>query len=582
MSNAALAKITKQVMWDRLIAVVEEQAQTLIRTAFGTIVREAGDLSAGVYDLRGRMVAQAVTGTPGHVNTMAVAVEYFLERFPIATMREGDIYITNDPWMGTGHLFDFVVVTPTFRGGKMVALFASTCHFSDIGGIGFSANARSIYEEGLYVPHMKLADQGCYNETFLQMLEANVRTPVEVKGDLFSLVTSNEAGGRRLVEMMDEFALDGIEELSDHINDASRDGMLAGIRKLRPGSYRSEMTTDGYERQLRFVLTMTVSENGIHVDYDGTSRTSLFGINSPKCYTDAYTSFGIKCILAPYVPNNAGALSTITISAPENTIVNAPRPCAVASRHVIGQMLPDAVFGCLHQIVPGGVPAESSGSLWSLKTISGHYAGDVAPEDLDGTSKFISTSISVGGMGARPTKDGLSSTAFPSGVRNIPVEVVETNSPLLFRRRELLPESGGIGKFRGGHSHVVEIFNTERAAFAVSAGTWDRLRNPTRGREGGSGGRPGRVRLASGRELTTKSVHTVPSGDSLIAELPGGGGFGDPLQRDPKLVAEEVLNELLSPETARNAYGVVCSLEGVLNEAATSALRQSLDDGHRN
>jgi len=576
MSNTALAKITQQVMWDRLIAVVEEQAQTLIRTAFGTVVREAGDLSAGVYDLRGRMIAQAVTGTPGHVNTMATAVEHFLQRFPVETMKEGDIYVTNDPWLGTGHLFDFVVLTPTFRHGKMIGLFASTCHFSDIGGIGFSANARSIFEEGLYVPHMKLADQGRYNETFLQILEANVRTPVEVKGDLLSLVSSNEAGGRRLVEMMDEFALDGVEELSNHINDASRAGMLAAIRKLKPGSYRSEMTTDGYENQLRFVLTMTVSEEGIHVDYDGTSRTSMFGINSPKCYTDAYTAFGIKCILAPYVPNNAGALGTITISAPENTIVNALPPCAVASRHVIGQMLPDAVFGCLHQVVPGGVPAESSGSLWSLKTISGHYAGDVKPEEIEGTTRFITTSISVGGMGARPTKDGLSSTAFPSGVRNIPVEVVETNSPLLFRRREFLPESGGIGKFRGGHSHVAEVFNTEQAAFAVSAGTWDRLRNPTRGREGGSGGRPGRVQLSSGRSLTTKSIHTVPAGDSLIAELPGGGGYGDPLQRDPKLVAEEVLNELISVDTARTAYGVVCSPQGVLDEPATSALRKSL------
>ena len=577
MNNAALSKITQQVMWDRLIAVVEEQAQTLIRTAFGTIVREAGDLSAGVYDLRGRMIAQAVTGTPGHVNTMAVAVEHFLKRFPVSTMREGDIYITNDPWMGTGHLFDFVVVTPTFRRGKIVGMFASTCHFSDIGGIGFSANARSIFEEGLYVPHMKLADQGRYNETLLQMLEANVRTPVEVKGDLFSLVSSNEAGGRRLVEMMDEFALENIEELSDHINDASRAGMLAAIRKLRPGRYRSEMTTDGYEQQLRFVLTMTVSENGIHVDFDGTSKTSKFGINSPKCYTDAYTSFGIKCVLAPYVPNNAGALGTISISAPENTIVNALPPHAVASRHVIGQMLPDAVLGCLHQVVPGGVPAESSGSLWSLKTISGHYAGDVPAEDLEGTSKFISTSISVGGMGARPTKDGLSSTAFPSGVRNIPVEVVEAGGPLLFRRREFLPESGGIGKFRGGHSHVAEIFNTERAGFAVSAGTWDRLRNPTRGREGGGGGRPGRVRLSSGREFTTKSIHTVPAGESLIVELPGGGGFGDSLQRDPKLVAEEVRNELISAETARTAYGVVCNALGVLDETATTALRRKLN-----
>ena len=241
MFASALGKIHQQVMWNRLIAVVEEQAQAILRTAFGSVVREAGDLSAGVYDLEGHMLAQAVTGTPGHVNTMARAVNHFLERFPIETMKPGDVFVTNDPWMGTGHLFDFVVVSPAYHQDKPVALFASTCHVIDVGGRGFTAEATSVFEEGVRVPHMKLRDQGILNEQLLGLLGANSRNPVEVKGDILSLVSSNDTGEMRLREMMDEFNLSSIESLANFIIDNSREAMIKAVKEIPNGVYPTDI-----------------------------------------------------------------------------------------------------------------------------------------------------------------------------------------------------------------------------------------------------------------------------------------------------------------------------------------------------
>ena len=326
-----LARIRAQIMWNRLIAVVEEQAQTLIRTAFSASVREAGDLSAGVFDLQGRMLAQAVTGTPGHVNSMAVAVGHFLERYPAAQMREGDHYVTNDPWLGTGHLHDFTLVSPTFHQGRPVALFASTVHVVDIGGRGFGPDGRQVYEEGLCVPIMPLARGGRINDDLLGIVRANVREPVQVEGDLFSLMACNDKGAQRLCEMMREFEIHGLEDLAETIFEHSRAATLAEIGRLRAGTYRNAVTIDGYDHPVELKAALTISEGRVHVDYTGTSAVSSFGINVPLLYTTAYTVFGVKCLIAPAIPNNAGSLAPFTVSAPEGSILNAPRPCAVAA-----------------------------------------------------------------------------------------------------------------------------------------------------------------------------------------------------------------------------------------------------------
>lgn len=558
-----LQAIRTQVMWNRLIAVVEEQAQALLRTAFGSVAREAGDLSAGVYDLQGRMLAQAVTGTPGHVNSMAAAVGHFMQRFPVATMQPGDVFITNDPWLGTGHLFDYVVVTPVFTAGPgggtgagpaPVALFASTCHTIDVGGVGFSAEARSVFEEGTCIPHLHLARAGHLNEDLLAIIQANSRNPVEARGDILSLLASNEVGAARLAEMMAEFGLANIDTLAAHILECSERATREAIARLPRGRWRAAMRLDGYESPIDLHAELACDGERIVVDYAGSSAQSARGINSPKCYTDAYSVFGLKCLVAPEVPNNAGSLACFEVHAPPGSIVNPERPAPVTARHVVGQMLPDLMFGCLEPALGGRVPGESAGSIWVLAMSGGGAGGREGA-----TARFNTMSVGLGGMGARPAKDGLSTTAFPSGVGGIPVEVTETQAPLVFWHKEFLADSGGAGAQRGGLAQRIVVGAREGLGFACAAATFDRRAHPARGRSGGLDGAAGRAVVidADGREAVFEGKGTidVPPGAVLQVDLPGGGGFGDPRRRRREAVAADVAAGFVSAEAATREYG---------------------------
>ncbi|HTV90049.1 MAG TPA: hydantoinase B/oxoprolinase family protein [Stellaceae bacterium] len=574
-NNSALSFLDRQIMWDRLIAVVEEQAQTLVRTGFSTSTREAGDLSAGVFDTSGRMLAQAVTGTPGHVNSMARAVYHFIDKFPTQTMRPGDVFITNDPWKGTGHLHDFTVVTPAFRQTRLVALFASTCHVVDIGGRGIGPDARQVYEEGIYVPLMRFATASAgVDETLIEIIRSNVREPIQVVGDLYSLAACNEVGTRRLGRMMDEFGIESLKELGDYIIETSRAAMRDGVRRLPEGIYHNRMRIDGYDKPIDLVAAMTIADGSIHVDFAGTSPPSGFGINVPICYTEAYSAFGIKCIVAPSVPNNEGSLSVITISAPENCILNAKHPLPVAIRHVTGQMLPDLMIGCLHQALgPSQVPAEGTSCLWNLFAMGGPGRVDGDPGDLVDAAVFDVMSFHSGGTGARPGKDGLSATAFPSGVRNVPVEVTEALSPILVRCKEYRTDSGGAGEFRGGLGQVMEVVSLDPAPFGTSA-NYDRIQFPPKGRDGGHDGMAGVLRLGSGPHLRAKGQQTIPKGDALIIEMPGGGGLGDPRRRPPERVRDDARLGLVSRRAAADLYGVVLDEAFAIDRPATERARR--------
>ena len=571
--NTALSQIHMQIMWSRLIAVVEEQAQTLVRTAFSTPVREAGDLSAGVFDRDGKMLAQAVTGTPGHVNSMAAAVKHFLDAFPLATMKPGDHYITNDPWLTCGHLHDLTVVSPTFLNAEPVGLFASTVHVVDIGGLGMGPDGRQVYEEGLAIPLMALAREGRMNEDLMRIIRANVREPLQVEGDVYALAACNDEGSRRLVEMMEEFGIANLDRLGEHIIETSRQATLDAIRQLKPGKYKNTVHMDGYDRPLTLAGEMTIGYDGIHVDYTGTSPASAFGINVVANYMLAYTAFGVKCLVAPGVPNNAGSLATITASAPEGCILNVKRPRAVAARHTIGHMLPDVVFGCLHQVMAGGVPAEGASSLWNPQIYGGaDVADELGGEGHEDVPPFSTVIFHCGGTGARPGKDGLDVTAFPSGVRTIPVEATESVAPVMFRRREFREGSGGTGKYRGGLGQVIELGGADGMPVAMLC-NFERIDNPARGRDGGGLGAPGLVSLVSGKPIRSKGRATIAGGDYIRLELPGGGGFGDPAARDPDQVALDVADGLIDAETARTAYRVALAAGGGVDRAATAKLR---------
>ena len=570
----ALKRIQSQIMWNRLISVVEEQAQTLLRTAFSTTVREAGDLSAGVFDVEGRMLAQAVTGTPGHVNSMAIGVKHFLDKYPMAEMREGDAYITNDPWLTCGHLHDLTVVTPVFKDGRPVGSFACTAHVVDIGGRGFGPDGRAVFEEGLYIPIMPLVRAGEINQDLIEMVRWNVREPLQVEGDILSLIACNQEGARRLLAMMAEFSLETLDDLAEDILARSREAALAGIRKLPAGTYHNRLTMDGYDEPIELVAAMTIGDDGVHVDFTGSSPVSNYGINVVLNYTIAYTSFGVKCIVAKEVPNNAGSLSTITVSAPEGSILNAPRPWPVAARHIIGHLLPDAVFGCLHQAVPEQVPAEGASSLWIVQLRGGATALDRdarqnAPLE---TPPFEIALFNSGGAGARPALDGLSATAFPSGVRTMPVEATETVAPIIVWRKEMAEDSGGAGAQRGGLGQEMEIGGTDGAPFSVLA-QFERVDNPARGREGGGNGAAGTVGLASGKPLRAKGQQSIPPHDRLQLTLPGGAGYGDPFSRDANRVLEDVRDGLVSVERAKRDYGVQISPDGTLDAESSRTLR---------
>ena len=530
--------IQNQVMWNRLLSVVEEQGQTLVRTAFSPIVRECGDISAGVFDLEGRMMAQAVTGTPGHVNSMAESVKHFINHFPLNTMFEGDIFITNDPWMGTGHLNDFVLTTPCFKDNKIVGLFSCTSHLTDIGGLGVGPDATDIHMEGLYIPMLKLADKGVMNKTLLKLIGQNTRQPVETEGDVYSLAACNDIGCKRLVEMMKEFKIDDLKKLSDFIYDKSLSAVENEIKKIPNGVYKNSMMIDGFEKDIKLEAKLKVSDNFISVDYTGTSDKSKFGINVPLSYTKAYTCFGLSCLVSAEIPNNAGSLKPFEIDAPIGSILNAPYPAAVCARHIIGQMLPDVVFGCLEKAIPEKVPAEGASCLWNI-TFRGKT--DRGPNN---NSLFAVTAVVNGGTGARPNKDGLSATAYPSGVRGTPVEINEAVAPLLFLKKEYNPGSGGKGKFNGGLGQVIEIKSAIDEDMDLLA-SFDRIKFPARGRSNGENGNAGQVSIKNKRKLNGKGTQVIKAGEILQIFTPGGGGLGGYSDRDKQLIETDIENELI-------------------------------------
>ena len=565
-----MEQITLDILWSRLVATVNEQAAALMRSSFTSIVRESGDLSAGVFDRRGRMVAQAVTGTPGHINSMATGMIHFLDRFPVDTLQPGDVLATNDPWKTASQLNDITVATPVFRGGRVVALFANTCHALDIGGRGLSADARSVFEEGLAIPMMKLHDAGRPVEPLYELIAANVRTPEEVLGDLHSQVVGNEVGARQLTRFLDEFGLDDIEALSDEIIARSERAMRERIAALPDGEYRYGLTIDGFDEPIEIRAAVRIHGDELTVDFAGSSGPVPLGVNVALNYTRAYTTYGIKCVISPDVPNNEGSFRPVRVTAPEGSILNARFPAAVAGRHLVGHFLPSAVMGALAQALPNRVMAPGFDGLWDTQ-ITGVQRG---------TGRHFSfTWFSAGGTGALRGQDGLSATAYPSGVAGVAAEVIETLAPVVLRRRELRTDSGGAGTFRGGLGQVMEIEVLTDEPYVFS-GLYERTRHAAPGLQGGDPGACGHVATSNGVPLPPKISTLVPPGTVVTVELPGGGGYGPPAGRDPERVLEDVREGYVSLERAREAYGVAIDpVAGTLLADETAKLRAAMARG---
>ena len=548
----AFDPIILEVLWNRLLSVANEQQVALMRTAFSTIVRESQDLACGVFDTRGQMIAQSLTGTPGHINPMATGVRHLLKVYPPATLRPGDVVITNDPWLTAGQINDFTVLTPVFKNETIVGYFANCCHAADVGGHILSAEAHEVYEEGLRVPVTKLFDRGEPNHELLKIIRANVRTPDETVGDLYAQASCNAVGGRSLLQMMDEFGLASIDPLADEIIARSERAMRDAIRKLPKGRYENEVWSDGFEEPIRIRVAVTIEEEDIYIDFAGSSPQSRRGINVVLNYTHGYASFAMKAAVSPEVPHNEGAFRPVHVSAPRGSILNCVEPAAVASRHLIGHFLPGAIFGALAAALPGRLMAGGADPIW-LSIWRGQWPEREEP--------FMVSLFQVGGTGARAVKDGLNTTGFPSGVAGVPAEVIESLAPLIQHRRAFRTDSGGAGAQRGGLGQLTEMSYRGDQPWSLSA-MIDRTQFAGQGIAGGQSGAMGAFLENGEKPLPPKTVVWFDPQAHVHLNLPGGGGYGDPLTREPERVLADVVQGYVSLEAAERDYGVVIRFLG--------------------
>ncbi len=572
MLETAVDPVTLEVVWNRLLSVANEQQDALMRTAFSTIVRESQDLACGMFDTRGRMLAQSVSGTPGHINAMATSMHHFLAAYPIDTLAPGDVLITNDPWMTAGQINDITITSPIFDGDKPVALFANTCHAADIGGRILSAQAREVYEEGLRLPIMKLFERGEPNELLLKIVRANVRQPDEVVGDFYAQAACNDAGGKALLETMREFHLDSLDPVADEIVRRSEAAVRQHIRDLPDGEWTSDTWSDGFDEPILVRCLVRVRGDEIDIDFAGSSPQSRYGINVVLYYTHAYASFAVKAAIYPEVPHNEGSFRPVHVTAPPGSILNALDPAPVASRQAVGHFLPSAIFAALAGALPDRLIAPGADPIW-LSVWRGQQPS------------FTQTVFQVGGTGARPTKDGLNAIGFPSGVAGVPAEVIESLSPLVMTQRQLWPDSGGPGDNRGGLGQLTAFTNRSDGPWTVSC-IVDRTKFPAPGLLSGESGAAGEVVLGTGERPNPKSQVDLGSGQLVHLNTPGGGGFGDALARDPQRVLRDVVAGYVTPEGAERDYGVVVRYTGkpdalvrlahhwTLDAPATTALRR--------
>lgn len=532
---------------NRLSSLLDEQQTALVNTAFSPVVRESLDLACAVFDSRGQMIGQSTGGTPGHINAMATGMGHIVGAYPSETLVDGDVLITNDPWMTAGQINDITVATPVFRQGNLVAWFASCCHSPDIGGRILSAAAHEVFEEGLRLPILKLMHAGEPNDLLEDIIRANVRTPDETMGDIYAQVAGNRVGARSLLHLMTEYGLDDIDGVGAEIMNRSERALRESLSRLPDGAYSAVMSADGFgEETLRLEVTVTIRADSVEVDYAGSSRQSSYGVNVVLNYTRAYTSFAVKAALAPEVPHNAGSFRPVEVTAPEGSVLNCVDPAPVASRHLVGHFLPSLLFEALRPALGGRLPAASADALWMTVWRGG--GADERP--------FTLTVFGAGGSGGRPTSDGLTTTGFPTGVRAAPTEVLETLTPLVQRRREIRTDSGGAGLHRGGLGQIVGMYRRGDGGWSVNANI-DRVIFPAPGALGGLAGAPGTFTdTGTGKDLPRKQLVRLSADTGVHLEFPGGGGYGDPYERPVERVLDDVVNGYITMDQARAVYGV--------------------------
>lgn len=510
----SLGPATLQVIWSRLVATVDEAAATLVRTSFSTIVRDSNDYACVLTDAEGRSLAQSSLSIPSFIATLPRTVRAMLERYPAETLQPGDVLVTNDPWLGTGHLPDLSMAVPIFRHGRLVAFAATAAHLPDIGGRIRSPDARELYEEGLRIPVTKLVVGGAVNQQLVEIIEANVRVPTQVMGDIWAQAAANHRASVSLLALMDDHGLNDVVELASEIHSRSETAMRNAIKALPDGEYDFEVRGDGVaDFPIGIRVRVRVHGDSLEVDYAGTSQQVPYALNVVPSYTFAYTAFALKCVLDPLLPNNEGCFAPISVSAPLGSILNPQAPAPVGARALTGHLLPSAVFGALHAAVPDKVQAASGSPLWGVQ---------LAGEEPSG--RYAGLFFFNGGQGASARQGGVDCLSFPSNMAATPAEVIERELPLRVLEKSFRAGSGGAGRNPGGRGQRLRLkhVGTASASLAFLA---ERIRNPAFGLAGGEAGALGRV-LLNGEVIDPKARYQLRPGDELVCETPGGGGYG--------------------------------------------------------
>jgi len=519
--------VTLEVLWTRLISVVDEAAKAIVRTSFSTLSNEANDFACVLTDARGRALAQNSGSIPSFIGTLPATVRHFLRELGPARIRPGDLLITNDAWMGTGHQSDVCVVKPIFHRDRLAAFSATTAHMPDIGGRVRAIEAREVFEEGLHIPLAKLMHEGRTDDTLVQLIRANVRTPDMTIGDIWAQASANELMERRVRRLLDDYGLDGLEALGDELFGRSERAMREAIRAVPDGTYKYGFRTDGVDVPFDFRIALTVAGDEVVADYTGTSPQQPRAINCVLAYTYAMTAYAIRCALLPTLPNNEGMYRPVTVQAPEGCLLNPRFPAAVVSRAVTGHYVPVLVFGALHRVIPDKVMAGAGSPLWAI-TQSG-----VREDGRPYTNVFFFN----GGMGATTHKDGEHVLSWPSNISSTPVEVAERNSPLFVRYKRMRPGSGGAGRFRGGLGQDILLESRSERPIVVSFMA-ERTKYPAPGFAGGQDGGLGDVKL-NGRSIDHRKQYVLKLGDRVLVSTPGGAGYGRAVRRDPALTARD-------------------------------------------
>lgn len=564
--------VTLEILWRRLISIVDEADSSVSRTAFSSLLRDAHDYTCMFTDRFGRELAQGTFATPGQSGAMALGIKKLVQSHPPEFYKPGDVFITNDPWALAGHLNDVCVLSPIFYKDKLVAFTACVFHHSDIGG-RVSSDNHDVYEDGLFIPFLKLYDRGVLNEGIIEMIKWNVRTPEMVIGDIRSQIAANHVCSEKIIKMLQEYNLEDLDDLSEEIINRTEASMREAISKVPDGVYEAEGIVEQMEGKEDIVIKAKVEVKGsdIFVDLTGSSPQVNWGGNVVYNFTYAYVFMAIKSMFDPDIPNNEGCARPLKLFAPEGTVVNCKFPAAVAARMQIGHFMTEIIYKALAPAVPDRVIAGSGGTPATMNVFYGKR---------NNGQPFHCVIIRGGGMGASAKGDGEYVYIFPANGANTPVEIIENETPLIVECRELLTDSGGPGRHKGGLGKRI-VFRVPDDDYApippVNLGIQSgRYRYPPEGLFGGKPGARARF-LVNGIPGNPYGLTQLKPGDVVLMEAAGGGGYGDPLERDPELVEQDVREGYVSIERAREDYGVVLDLETLkVDQEATSELRKRL------